>query len=95
MPAESEITVRQLPDGVPRRAAEQSWHGSVVEIELLGEAGSGELDPGSLAEIESTGSIYLGAVTSRREASVMVDIEHALDRTKLSRIQEMWNQRER
>jgi hypothetical protein len=94
MSEQSELTVRQLPDGVARAAREGTWDGSLLAIELTADDHGGEFDAGALVEIESAGMIYLGAVLLRQGLQMSVEVEHAIDRGKLSRIQEMWDQRE-
>lgn len=94
MSEQSELTVRQLPDGVARLAREGTWNGNLFEIELPADDHNGEFNAGALVEIESAEMIYLGAVLRREGMRIAVDVEHAIDRAKLSRIQEMWDQRE-
>ena len=94
MSEQSELTVRQLPDGAARPVREGAWNGNLFEIELTADDHNGEFDAGALVEIESAEMIYLGAVLRRDGVRMAVDVEHVIDRSKLSRIQEMWDQRE-
>lgn len=90
MPEGSEVTLRRLPEGGVHRAVERSWAGRCMELEL--EAEAGELGIGCLAEIEGSESIYLGEVQRKDGPRVWVEVEHRVDRAKLARIQELWNE---
>ena len=87
-----EVTLRRLPEGSPRRAVERSSNGRHLELELADEAA--EFSAGTLAEIETSQSIYLGEIRRREGFHLWVAVEHALDRARLRRIQELWNEAE-
>ena len=88
MPEHNELTVRQLPDGEPRRVREVVRQGRTMEVELLEEAPN--LTSGVLVEIASAENIYLGELQARQGLRLNVTLEHAVDRAKIAAIQALW-----
>jgi len=86
----SEVTLHRLPEGGIQRAVERSWSGRHLELELF--AGGDDLGIGALVEIETGAAIYLGEIQRRQGPRLWVAVEHSVDRAKLARIQESWNE---
>jgi hypothetical protein len=83
------VTVRSLPDGVLRTAVLQSLSRHALRIKLQGSPATG-LVAGDLVEVTDAKHLFLGVVTLRDAETVVVGIEHALDRTALALIQKVW-----
>ena len=88
MSEQIEMTMRQLPDGEPRRVREIGRQGCKMELELLEDASN--LVSGSLVEISSAENIYLGEVQARQGLRLSLMLEHAVDRAKVTAIQALW-----
>jgi hypothetical protein len=86
----SEVSLRKLPDGDVKPARECSWSGRYLELELLDDGD--EFGIGALVEIETGEAIYLGEAQRRQGPRLWVAVEHSVDRGKLARIQESWNE---
>jgi len=87
-----EITVRRLPDGEPRSASlERRDRKHFLISNLVDRA---EFEAGSLIEIQSEKAIYLGQVLGIQESSLLISIEHALDRVALAEIGKVWQGRQ-
>ncbi|MBZ5724549.1 MAG: hypothetical protein LAP87_06085 [Acidobacteriia bacterium] len=84
----AEVRVRSLPDGEFVEGREVSRRGSVLELEIANPGR--ELSQGALLEIESGSMLYLGELQQWSGSKVIVLVEHSLDRSKLSSIQESW-----
>jgi hypothetical protein len=60
----------------------------MLQLTLLeGQAGFG---PGVPAEIESGSMLYLGEVRQTNGSNIKILVEHSLDQTRLSSLQETW-----
>jgi len=89
MAQESEVALRRLPEGSFERALERSWSGRYVELELLANA---DLPLGTLVEIDTGEFIYLGEIQRKNGTKLWVAVEHSMNRAKLARVQEAWNE---
>ena len=49
-----------------------------------------DFKPGSIVEVQSDRLLYLGVVSVREDTSLLVAVEHTLDRLALKSIQEVW-----
>jgi hypothetical protein len=87
-----EITVRRLPDGEPRSASLERRDRRHFVISNL--ADGAEFAAGSLIEIQSEKTVYLGQVLGEQESSLLISIEHALDRVALTEIGKVWQGRQ-
>ena len=87
-----EITVRRLPGGEPRSALlERRDRRHFVISKLVDGA---EFEAGSLIEIQSEKVVYLGQVLGEQESSLLISIEHTLDRVALTEIGKVWQGRQ-
>ena len=82
------MRVRRLPDGPVEDAAEGEWNRGSLTILLS--AQTGEIAKGSLIQIESASMVYLAEVLRIDGDQAQVRIEHALDRSKLRALEEIW-----
>ncbi len=87
-----EITVRRLPDGQPRSASLERSDRRHFLISNLKDGA--EFEAGSLIEIQSEKAIYLGQVLGQQESSLLISIEHALNRVALTEIENVWQGRQ-
>ena len=87
------ITVRRLPDGEPRPASLERRDRKHFLIRNLTDWG--EFEAGSLVEIQSEKAIYLGQVLGQEQSSLLLSIEHALNRLALTEIEKVWQGRQR
>jgi len=90
MSQESEVALRRLPEGSFEKALERSWSGRYVELDLL--ADSDQFPLGALVEIDTGEAIYLGEIQRRQGHRLWAAVEHSMNRAKLARIQEAWNE---
>ena len=49
------------------------------------------LDTGSLVEVDSERTLYLGEVYSRDETCLVIAVDHMVDRKELADIQDTWD----
>ena len=87
-----EITVRRLPDGEPRSGSLERRDRRNFLISQLNDWE--EFEAGSLIEIQSAKAVYLGQVLGQQESSLLVSIEHALNRAALTEIEKVWQGRQ-
>jgi hypothetical protein len=87
-----EITVRRLPDGEPRSASLDRRDRKHFLISNLTDGA--EFEAGSLIEIQAERAVYLGQVLGEQESSLLISIEHALDRVALTEIGKVWQGRQ-
>lgn len=87
-----EITVRRLPDGEPRSALLDRRDRKHFLISNL--VDGREFEAGSLIEIQAKRAVYLGQVLGEQESSLLISIEHALDRAALTEIGKVWQGRQ-
>ena len=83
-----EITVRRLPDGEPRPGLLERRERRHFLISNLDQWA--EFEAGSLIEIQSEKAVYLGQVLGQQESSLLISIEHALNRGALAEIEKIW-----
>lgn len=82
-----EFVIRPLPDGVSCRVRPHHWDGNTVHCD----ADQTQLfPPGTLVEISSSATIYLGEILCVQDLRLVVSVEHSLDRSVVSRIQSNW-----
>ena len=87
-----EITVRRLPDGEPRSASLKRQDRKTFLISSL--VDRAEFEAGSLIEIQAEKVVYLGQVLGQQESSLLISIEHALNRVALGEIERVWQGRQ-
>jgi hypothetical protein len=87
-----EITVRRLPDGEPRSGSLERRDRRHFLISNLTDRS--EFEAGSLIEIQSEKAVYLGQVLGQQESSLLVSVEHALNRVALTEIEKVWQGRQ-
>lgn len=86
------ITVRRLPDGEPRAGSLERRDQRHFLISNLNDGT--EFEAGSLIEIQAEKALYLGQVLGQQESSLLVSMEHALNRAALSEIERVWQGRQ-
>jgi hypothetical protein len=77
-----------VPDGPVEDATEGEWNRNYLT--LLLPAQTGEILKGSLVQIESASTLYLGEVQQIRGLTALVRVEHTVDRSKLALIEKIW-----
>ena len=87
-----EITVRRLPDGEPRCGSLKRRDRRHFLISNLDHWA--EFEAESLIEIQSEKVVYLGQVLGQQESSLLISIEHALNRVALTAIEKVWQGRQ-
>jgi hypothetical protein len=85
------VAVRHLPDGTPQPGLLKSLKGNLLQIGLTSDATNRELPPGALVEVGGDHALYLGEVQGCRDSVVIVAVEHAINRTSLSALQDVWH----
>jgi hypothetical protein len=86
MPGQIDLRLRTLPDGEFQHASEIGWKGRLLELDLAGE----RFPLGALLEIEQGAMVYLGELQQQTGSTVVVAIEHSVNRDALKPIQEIW-----
>lgn len=86
-----QVTLRLLPDGDAHSARIGSLNGHLLQIDLSPVPARISLKTGDLVEVTCPTTLYLGEVHSRQGESMIVGIEHSLDRETLAVIQQVWH----
>jgi hypothetical protein len=86
MPGQIDLRLRILPDGEFQRASQIGWNGRLLELDPAG----GHFPLGALLEIERGAMVYLGELQRQTGSTVVVAIEHSVNRDALKPIQEAW-----
>jgi hypothetical protein len=84
------VTIRRLPDGETHAGRLESGHGRRLRVSIPTSGKDVEFKTGALVEVQSERVLYLGAVLGRQDSTMLVAIEHTLDRMALAAIQEVW-----
>jgi hypothetical protein len=66
-------------------------NGQLLRIDLSSVPAGTSLKSGDLVEVASPGTLYLGEVRSRHDQTLLVGIEHSLDREALALIRQVWH----
>lgn len=93
------VTVRRLPGGETHFGRLESCTGRRLRFQIPQLANSTEFTAGTLVEVQSDQILYLGVVVGtvvgvvpgRQHTSILVAIEHTVDRMALATIQEVWH----
>ena len=90
MPEPAEVSVRRLPGGVlhPAVSVAGAGHSRIVEFGPSGVPS--DLALAAAVEIVTPDRILLGTVFSRGAKSLEVQVEHALDRSRVAALQRAW-----
>jgi hypothetical protein len=80
------VRVRALPDGEFQPASETKRKGRLLELDLAG----GHFPLGALLEIEQGTMVYLGELQRLTGSTVVVAIEHSVNREALEPIRATW-----
>lgn len=88
---DQEVTVRLLPDGDPYPALIGGLNGQLLRIDLSPIAAEVSMNAGDLVEVTCPKTLYLGELRSRQGETMIVGIEHSLDRETLALIQQVWH----
>jgi hypothetical protein len=88
---DQQVTVRRLPDGDIHAAFLDSLKGQLLRIDLPPTPAAAGLQPGDLVEVTSEKTLYLGEIRLRQDETMIIGVEHALDRETLSLIQQVWH----
>jgi len=93
MPREQDqqVTVRLLPDGEANPALLCGLNGQLLQLDLSPVSATLRFKPGDLVEVSCPKTLYLGEIRSSRPESVVIGVEHALDREALALIQQVWH----
>ncbi|HEX4278174.1 MAG TPA: hypothetical protein VHZ74_22625 [Bryobacteraceae bacterium] len=87
---DQQVTIRLLPDGANHPAVLDKLNGQLLWLGLSSPAGPETPGPGDLVEVTCPTTLYLGTVRTHQGATMMIAVEHALDRETLAVIQEVW-----
>lgn len=88
---DQQVAVRRLPDGDFHAASLGSLNGQLLRIDLLPLPAGANLRAGDLVEVSSQKTLYLGEVRSRQNETMIIGVEHVLDRETLALIQQVWH----
>ncbi len=88
---DQQVTVRVLPDGDPCSALIGAFNGQLLRIDLSPIPAAVRLNAGDLVEVTCPKTLYLGEVRSRQGETLIVGVEHSLDRETLALIQQVWH----
>lgn len=88
--SDDKVIVRPLSSGEFREGLEAGWTGKVLDIDLVDDATTPELDPGALVEVKSGNRLYLGVLQTSHPSRVSVLVEHMLDRDEIEWISDVW-----
>jgi hypothetical protein len=88
---DQQVTVRLLPDGDAHPAHIGGLNGHLLQIDLSPIPAERSLKTGDLVEVTCPKTLYLGEVHSRQGETMIVGIEHSLDRETLALIQQVWH----
>jgi len=86
-----QVTVRLLPDGDAHAAFLSGLNGQLLRIDLSPNPGEAGLNAGNLVEVICPKTLYLGEVRSRQGETIIIGVEHSLDRETLAVIQQVWH----
>ena len=88
---DQQVTVRLLPDGDAQNALLSVWNDHLLRIDLSQVPDDFSLKAGDLVEVTCPKTLFLGEVRSRSGRTLVVGIEHSLDRETLALIQQVWH----
>lgn len=93
MPAQKnqQVTVRCLPDGNIQGALLHGLNGNLLQIDARPDSPALNFEVGDLVEVNCPDTLYLGEVRVLHGATLVVGVEHALDRAALGLIQQVWH----
>ena len=83
-------TASRLPEGPSVSAVNRGLSGSLLTIELADGIADQDFPAGCLLEVDCDHMLYLGQIYNRDGRTLVVGVEHAVDRRLLSAIQESW-----
>jgi hypothetical protein len=86
-----QVTVRRLPDGEWHAAFLDGLDGQLMRIDLAPAPAAVSLRTGDLVEVTCENTLYLGEIRSLQNATMVIGVEHALDRQTLALIQQVWH----
>jgi hypothetical protein len=91
-----EVTVRQLPNGVVWPARRLGMEARVLRLELIADPSTPtQLHIGDPAEVQDSERLYLGEVLGLKDSTLLVKIEHFLEREDLLEIDRVWQPAEK
>ena len=85
------VTIRRLPEGTIQPGLLKTLKNNSIELNLTTDAANAELNMGSLVEVGCESTLYLGEVQGRQDSLLIVTVEHAISRSSLSAIQDVWH----
>ena len=88
---DQQVTVRQLPDGEAYPALIGGLNEQLLRIDLSPFPAKISLNAGDLVEVTCPKTLYLGEVRSRQGETMIIGVEHSLDRETLALIQQVWH----
>lgn len=84
------VTVRRLSGGPARIGSLAGIAGRLLTVDLGAEVPEREFRRGTLVEVECSLRLYLGEIHEYRGTTLVIIVEHALDRDALETIQRVW-----
>jgi hypothetical protein len=90
-----EVRVRRLPTGNFRHGFQCNFKGDLLEVEFATPDGAAGLETGSLVEVESELTLYLGEVYGQEGARLVIGVEHVVDRPALAAMEDVWSHPDR
>jgi|SRR5580700_6577496 hypothetical protein len=88
---DQQVAVRRLPDGEWHEALLHGLDGQLLRIGLAPTPAAVSLRIGDLVEVTCENTLYLGEIRSLQNATMVIGVEHALDRQTLALIQQVWH----
>ena len=92
MPQQAAISVRRLPGGELHPALAIASQGRSWVVEFGDGGAPSDLTPASPVEIITAQTTYLGEVLSCQPQRIEVQVEHAVDRSRVAALQAAWDQ---
>lgn len=84
-----------MPQGTPASGLHCGLEGRLLEIELTSGTDISCFPAGSLIEVGSPTTLYLGEVYVSDGRRRVIGVEHLIDRESLAAIQDLWSSRNR
>ncbi len=85
----ADLHVRRLPDGGLLAGMHRGLSGRLLSVEITN-AADADFPDGCLVEVNWDRTTYLGQVYNRDGRTLVIGVEHAVERDSLSALQQAW-----
>lgn len=90
--AQESVTLRRLPDGAEIRGPLERHQQAPLQVAVGVDGNAADFKVGSAVEVRCDRVLYFGEVVAFEGCSVVVEVKHALDRSALAAIQDVWQE---